>query len=39
MAIWPLQEAKIRLSEVVERTRTRGPQIITRHGAERAVLL
>jgi prevent-host-death family protein len=39
MAIWPLQEAKTKLSEVVEQARTRGPQMITRHGTERAVLL
>ena len=39
MAPWQLQEAKTRLSELIEEARTRGPQIITRHGAERAVLL
>ena len=39
MAIWQVQEAKTRLSEVIERARTEGPQTITRHGAERAVLL
>jgi antitoxin Phd len=36
---WQLQTAKARLSEVVERAHSEGPQIITRHGAERAVLL
>jgi prevent-host-death family protein len=36
---WQLQQAKTRLSEVIEEARTRGPQIITRHGAERAVVL
>jgi prevent-host-death family protein len=39
MAIWQLQEAKTRLSEVIEDAHGKGPQIITRHGAERAVVL
>jgi prevent-host-death family protein len=39
MAIWQVQEAKTRLSEVIEQAHGKGPQIITRHGAERAVLL
>ncbi len=39
MAIWQVQEAKTRLSEVIERARTEGPQTITRHGAERAIVL
>ncbi|WP_263351443.1 type II toxin-antitoxin system Phd/YefM family antitoxin [Acidicapsa acidisoli] len=39
MAIWQVQEAKTRLSEVIEEADKRGPQIITRHGAERAVVL
>jgi antitoxin Phd len=39
MASWQIQEAKTRLSELIERARTEGPQTITRHGAERAVLL
>lgn len=39
MAVWQVQKAKTRLSEVIERARTEGPQTITRHGAERAVLL
>jgi antitoxin Phd len=30
---------KTRLSEVIERARTEGPQTITRHGTERAVVL
>ena len=36
---WQLQEAKTRLSEVIEEAHTKGPQIITRHGTERAVVL
>ena len=39
MAVWQLQEAKTRLSEVIERAQNEGPQIITRHGAERAVIV
>jgi antitoxin Phd len=39
MAEWQVQEAKARFSEVVEKARTEGPQTITRHGRERAVLL
>jgi antitoxin Phd len=39
VAIWQVQDAKARLSEVIERARTEGPQTITRHGTERAVVL
>jgi prevent-host-death family protein len=39
MAHWQVQAAKTRLSEVIEEAHTKGPQIITRHGAERAVVL
>ena len=39
MAIWQVQEAKTRLSEVIEEANSKGPQIITRHGSERAVVL
>ena len=39
MATWQVQNAKARLSEVIERACTEGPQMITRHGAERAVVL
>jgi len=39
MASWHVQEAKTRLSEVIEEAQSKGPQIITRHGAERAVVL
>jgi antitoxin Phd len=39
MAVWQVQEAKTRLSEVIEEANTKGPQIITRHGSERAVVL
>jgi antitoxin Phd len=39
MAAWQLQEAKTRLSEVIEQANSKGPQVITRHGRERAVIL
>jgi len=39
MATWQVQGAKTRFSEVIERARTEGPQTITRHGVERAVVL
>ncbi len=39
MAVWQVQEAKTRLSEVIEEAYRKGPQFITRHGAERAVVL
>jgi antitoxin Phd len=39
MAVWQVQEAKTRLSEVIEEADAEGPQIITRHGTERAVIL
>jgi prevent-host-death family protein len=39
MAHWQVQEAKTRFSEVIEEACAKGPQIITRHGAERAVVL
>ena len=32
--IWPLQDAKQRFSELVERARSEGAQIVTRHGRE-----
>ena len=39
MAVWQLQDAKARLSEVIARACRDGPQTITRHGSERAVVL
>jgi prevent-host-death family protein len=39
MAVWQVQVAKTRFSEVIEEAHGKGPQIITRHGAERAVVL
>ena len=37
--VWQLQEAKNKLSEVVEAALTNGPQVITRRGAETAIVL
>jgi antitoxin Phd len=37
--MWQVQEAKARLSEVIELAQSDGPQFITRHGTERAVVL
>ena len=34
-----MQDAKTRFSELIERARSEGPQSITRHGKERAVVL
>jgi antitoxin Phd len=39
MAVWQVQEAKTRLSKVIEEANSKGPQIISRHGSERAVIL
>jgi prevent-host-death family protein len=39
MSAWQVQEAKQRFSEVVRRALDEGPQIVTRHGEEVAVVL
>lgn len=39
MATWQIQQAKARLSDVIEQAQTQGPQFITRHGTQRAVVL
>ena len=39
MRTWQVQDAKTRFSELIERARSEGPQSITRHGKERAVVL
>lgn len=36
---WQLQEAKNRLSEVVQRAMSEGPQTITRHGKPAAIVI
>ena len=37
--IWQVQEAKQRFSELLRKAETEGPQIVTRHGIEVAVVL
>lgn len=37
--VWELQEAKNKLSEVVDEALSHGPQIITRQGVETAIVL
>jgi antitoxin Phd len=39
MARWQLQEAKQQFSKLVERARSEGPQVVTRHGREVVVVL
>ena len=39
MHTWQLQEAKSRFSEVVERTLSEGPQMVTRRGQDAVVVL
>ena len=36
---WQIRDAKAKLSEVIEKAITDGPQTITRHGADRAVVM
>ena len=36
---WQLQEAKNRLSEVVRKAHSEGPQVITLHGSDAAVVV
>ncbi len=37
--VWQLQEAKNKLSEVVEQAITHGPQVITKRGVEAVIVL
>ncbi len=39
MKAWPVQDAKARFSELLEACITDGPQLVTRRGAETAVLV
>lgn len=39
MARWQLQDAKNRLSELVRKAREEGPQVITLHGRDAAVVV
>ena len=39
MQIWPVQDAKARFSEFLETCLAEGPQLVTKRGAEAAVLV
>lgn len=39
MQTWPVQDAKARFSEFLEKCLTEGPQMVTRRGSEAAVLV
>ena len=39
MHSWPIQDAKARFSEFLHRCLTEGPQMVTKRGAEAAVLV
>lgn len=39
MQTWPVQDAKARFSEFLERCLAEGPQIVTKRGTEAAVLV
>lgn len=39
MNIWPVQDAKARFSELLDACMNDGPQLVTRRGAEAAVLV
>jgi prevent-host-death family protein len=39
MTSWPIQDAKARFSEFLERCLAEGPQLVTKRGAEAAVLV
>jgi len=39
MTTWPVQDAKARFSELLDACVSKGPQIVTRRGAETAVLV
>jgi antitoxin Phd len=36
---WPVQDAKARFSELLEKSITEGPQVVTKRGVEAAVLV
>jgi antitoxin Phd len=39
MKVWPVQDAKARFSELLETCLREGPQVVTKRGAETAVLV
>lgn len=38
-SIWQIQDAKNKLSEVIQRALSQGPQVITRHGEKTVVVV
>lgn len=39
MEVWPVQDAKARFSELLDRCTKEGPQMVTKRGAKAAVLV
>lgn len=39
MKTWPVQDAKARFSEMLQASLDQGPQLVTKHGTEAAVLV
>jgi prevent-host-death family protein len=39
MKVWPVQDAKARFSELLDTCMTDGPQLVTKRGADAAVLV
>ncbi|MDN5936333.1 MAG: type II toxin-antitoxin system Phd/YefM family antitoxin [Nitrosospira sp.] len=39
MKTWPVQDAKARFSELLQASLNQGPQLVTKHGTEAAVLV
>ena len=39
MKTWPVQDAKARFSELLQASLDQGPQLVTKHGTEAAVLV
>ena len=39
MRVWPVQDAKARFSEMLETCLREGPQLVTKRGAEAAILV
>lgn len=39
MSTWPVQDAKARFSELLDACKSDGPQLVTKRGAEAAVLV
>jgi len=39
MTTWQIQEAKNKFSELIDKTLSEGPQVVTKHGTEVAVVM